>query len=203
MDLAGIRTIVAAPSLPRFAPVQSSPESEEPADTPRRARPRDAGAAKEPNVRPSSPVPERMASKEPLRSAPKGLPSVAAPEKPTPPEQGRPATPAIAIQRIVDAAGVVRLEKCAHLRIALSPEHLGDLLIDLSWTGGALQGTVVAESGAAKELIESHLDQLRARLEGRGIPLGEFRVRVGVVSESPEPEVSLRSHRRQLLDVLA
>jgi flagellar hook-length control protein FliK len=104
------------------------------------------------------------------------------------------------------------------IRIALSPAHLGDLLIELTFQGPLLHGSVRTESAAAREMIESQLGQLLASLEGQGIQVGEFQVTVdGSFKSASEESIAggrreagdparetvgrPRSVRRQLLDV--
>lgn len=199
MDAAGIRAIVAAPPLPRIHTVRSSPDPQPQPEAPVRIRPRES--ADPTKQRPTPPPPERVATREPARAAFKGSSSLASSGQPEPKAPARPLPPASAVERIVETAPLVRAEKVVRLRVALSPEHLGDLLVELAWRGGALHGTVVAQSDAAKDLIAAHLEDLRAGLERRGIPLGEFRVLVA--GEEGEEEPRLRSPRRQLLDFLA
>jgi flagellar hook-length control protein FliK len=103
---------------------------------------------------------------------------------------------------MVDAAVLLRPEQTGRLRIALHPEHLGELLIDLALRGGMLQGRIQTQTEAAKELILAHLDDLRTSLERQGTPVGDFEVTVAA-SEDPIPLEALRSVRLHLLDVMA
>lgn len=121
------------------------------------------------------------------------------------------------IPRIVAAATHPPTLQGNSFRIALSPDHLGDLLIELIYKGALLQGSIRTETAAARDLILSQLDQLRAGLEGQGIQVGEFQVNVdgsppeaslppagaGERPAIPEAEARPRSARRQLLDLEA
>jgi len=130
------------------------------------------------------------------------------------------AVPPTLIPRIVEAATLAPALPGNRIRIALSPAHLGDLLIELSFQGSLLQGRIRTETDAARDLIVSQLDQLRASLEGQGIQVGEFQVNVegsfrsapggsvapgGIGERPPLPDSAERpsSLRRQLLDLKA
>jgi flagellar hook-length control protein FliK len=121
------------------------------------------------------------------------------------------------IERVVEAAMRGRLEKSQSIRIRLSPAHLGELLIELILQGSTLQGRILTENEAAKDLIGAHLGRLRQSLEGQGIQVGDFQVAVdrsftpradarvscGGGEGPPDPGVRLRSLRPQVLDVTA
>jgi flagellar hook-length control protein FliK len=113
-----------------------------------------------------------------------------------------PGRPAVAVPRIVEAAVLLRPGKSTRLCVALHPEHLGELVIELSLRGGLLQGVVLAESEAAREAISAHLDQLRSDLERKGIRVGDFQVLVAV-AEPPESLDRILSLRPHVLDLLA
>ena len=105
-------------------------------------------------------------------------------------------------ERIAEAANQPSASSGDRIRIKLRPPHLGDLVIELRLAGGRLRGRIVAETEAARDAIGSHLDDLRRRLERRGIRVGELEV--GVETDPTSPVLpGLRSARRQLLDVVA
>ncbi len=56
-----------------------------------------------------------------------------------------------------------------HLRLQLKPADLGSLTIKLSYKEGAVKATLVAESVAAKQALDSGLDQLKQQLVQQGI----------------------------------
>ena len=130
-------------------------------------------------------------------------------------------TPAAVIDRIANAVPLVQARGTARIRIMLNPAHLGELLIDLRMGGSLLHGKVQAGSEAARDLILTHLDELRHALEQQGIQVGDFQVSVDSSfrqeqsgssdqavwssGEDPSPEAMERprSIRPQALDVLA
>lgn len=99
--------------------------------------------------------------------------------------------------RVLESVPLLRPEKITRLHVDLA----ADLRIELSFRAGAVHGVVHAASEAARDRIESHLDQLRTTLEGKGIPVGDLRV---VVSSSSSELVSLPVPSRvHLVDLLA
>ena len=87
------------------------------------------------------------------------------------------------------------------IRLSLSPAHLGELWIELSVAGPRLNGRVQTETSAARDLILSHLDDLRRDLEKRGIRISCLEVEVD--EERSKTEAGPRSHRKQVLDLRA
>jgi len=80
---------------------------------------------------------------------------------------------------------------------------LGDFVIELVLRDSRLYGRVLAETASAKDLIESHLDDLRRGLERKGVEIGGFEVTVAEPEPAASVELPLRSVRRLVLDVLA
>jgi flagellar hook-length control protein FliK len=69
------------------------------------------------------------------------------------------------------------------MRIALRPETLGHLSLKISSEQHLVTVHVTAETQVAKELIETHLGQLRADLSQQGISLDAFDVDVATTGE--------------------
>lgn len=65
-----------------------------------------------------------------------------------------------------------------HLRLQLKPAELGSLTIKLSYKEGAVKATLVAESVAAKQALDSGLDQLKQQLMQQGIKAERIEVLV-------------------------
>lgn len=201
MDSAAIRAML-PPTLPRTPSKESPPD--QPEDAPgRRIHPR----APEAFHRRTTAFPGDAAA--PLRPAPHSpsrLRSSVPPVAPAPdraPEDKRPAVPAALVSRIVEA---VRLRTCAgtRIRIALSPEHLGELVLELVQQGSVVHGKILAENESARRLLSSQLDLLRDSLEDQGIRVGELRVSPGdSADEAADEPAPLRSLRRHRVDVLA
>ncbi len=108
------------------------------------------------------------------------------------------ATPATAAARIVDPPIASRLRQGNVIRLAL-----GEFVIELAVRDSQLYGKVLAESASAKDLIESHLDDLRRDLERKGVEVARFEVIVAEPEPAASGEPPLRSGRRLVLDVLA
>ena len=190
----GSGAILGAPSLPKFT-------------TRRHSAARDEAASLPPSRRPAAPpeVRKRPRSTESSRILPPRTKNVAGSSRQAPVAvAGRsssvvPGRPTVAFQRIVESVPLLRPEKITRLQVVLDPE----LQIELSFRGGAVHGVVHAASNSARDRIESHLDQLRTMLEGKGIKVGDLRV---VVASDPPPSegVSLPvASRAHLVDLLA
>ena len=103
-----------------------------------------------------------------------------------------------AAAKIVDPAVASRPQSGNVIRLVL-----GELVIELVLRDSRLYGKVLAETESAKDLIESHLDDLRRGLERKGVEVGRLEVIVAEPEPSPSGEPALRSLRRLVLDVLA
>jgi flagellar hook-length control protein FliK len=91
------------------------------------------------------------------------------------------------------------------MQLSLRSAEWGALRIELVVKGSEVRASVLTECGAARDAIVSQLDDLRARLEGRGLRLGEFRVSVERPDEAVRAEdgaVAPRSLRPQVLDLV-
>ncbi|MFQ6039511.1 MAG: flagellar hook-length control protein FliK [Candidatus Poribacteria bacterium] len=62
------------------------------------------------------------------------------------------------------------------LRVQLKPEHLGPVTLKASMTEGLLAVDINTASVAVKNIIESHLHDLRQTLSQQGIEVGQFNV---------------------------
>lgn len=61
-------------------------------------------------------------------------------------------------------------------KISLQPEHLGHLDIKIVIQNGVLTAQFVAENGAAREMLENQLAQLRTALQGQGLQVDKMEV---------------------------
>ena len=77
------------------------------------------------------------------------------------------------------------------IRLQLSPEHLGKVVIKVSQDNGTISAHIQASTQAAKEIIESELNQLRDELTNQGINIEELNVSV----ESETSGFQQRSNR--------
>ncbi len=141
--------------------------------------------------------------------------------------------PAAYIERVVRAARLTQGREQTRIRIMMTPPRLGSLRVDLSVRDRVLTGNLRVESAEAKQLVQSHMDDLREALLKQGLQVGEFQVTVDQGYQKPQagndgsnrhgrsrssgsredgigsggiPELAERrraSLRNQLLDVLA
>ena len=199
MNTPGVRALMQTPPLPRITS-QEHPPSADGGDSARMMkrgpvnqaeRRLPAWKAESPaTIRPSAPSREARSS----GSRPAGA---AVPEKPAL-SVSRSTTPATAVARIVDPAVASRLRQGTVVRLTV-----GEFVIELVLRDSRLYGKVLAETASAKDLIESHLDDLRRGLERKGVVIGAFEVTVAEPDPAPAGEPPLRSLRRLVLDVRA
>jgi hypothetical protein len=205
VDAVRISAALGAFRLPQRASTVEAPAAEEarppasrPADRSEIRRPQPPGAAEFRPPPRSTPEPEGRRS-----SGARGLPESAAAKRVSATPKPSPAgLRERAFDRILEASirspGVP-----GGLRLSLRSEEWGELRIDLIVTGAEVRASVLTQCEAARQAILSELDELRARLEDRGLRLGEFRV--DVQRQDPaaeEPALVLRSARPQVLDVI-
>jgi flagellar hook-length control protein FliK len=107
----------------------------------------------------------------------------------------------VALHRIIEAAASLRPERIARLHLALHPDPLGEIVVELTLRGGVLRGIVQTANEEAKERVVAHFDQLRTSLEGKGIVVGEFRV--VVAGELEEEQGGVWSPVPHLIDLWA
>ena len=194
MNTLGVRPLMQTPPLPRIA-TQDHPADPDRSDSARPAPSRPVAAAE---PRPPSWKGEAPASARP--SMPRDTrasgtrPSGALVLERRPPAASRATAPATVAARIVEPSVASRLRQGNVIRLAL-----GEFVIELVVRDSRLYGKVLAETASAKDLIESHLDDLRRGLERKGVEVARFEV---MVAES-EPAASEELVRRRLLDVLA
>ena len=61
-------------------------------------------------------------------------------------------------------------------RIALKPDHLGSIRLQIATDNGIVNIKIMAEFPMARDLLEAHLPQLKADLQQQGLDLEEFNV---------------------------
>lgn len=78
------------------------------------------------------------------------------------------------------------------LRLNLAPGHLGSVQFDLAQTEQGIELRVVADSAAARDLLQQHSDTLRERMEQAGLQLAGFHCESGQREQGGE---STAGHR--------
>jgi len=200
MNILGVRPLVQTPSLPRITSQDHPAESERgDAARPMQRRPVEQADRRLPSWKAGSSAPPPV-TKQPGRfvtelvtKRPGCFVTSAAS-----PAAARRATPATAVARVLDPAIASRLRQGTVVRLTL-----GEFVIELVLRDSRLYGKVLAETASAKDLIESHLDDLRRGLERKGVEIGAFEVTVAEPDPAPAGEPPLRSLRRLVLDVRA
>jgi flagellar hook-length control protein FliK len=81
--------------------------------------------------------------------------------------------------QIVEKAKVVVNNGNSEMEISLKPEHLGKLQLKISVVDQTVTAKFVAESQQVKEVIETHLNQLRRNLQDNGVQVDQLMVSVG------------------------
>jgi flagellar hook-length control protein FliK len=82
------------------------------------------------------------------------------------------------VDRIVQAAQLLRSRGATRLRLRLNPPSLGDLKVDLTVRKGVLEGRLTAESQQARDQLAAHMERLKEQLAAQGLNVGEFQVGV-------------------------
>lgn len=79
----------------------------------------------------------------------------------------------------------------AEAKISLHPEHLGQVDIKILIQNGQLTAQFVAENGAARDMLETQMSQLRTALQGQGLQVEKMEV---VLQSSPNAAPSFHQH---------
>ncbi len=77
---------------------------------------------------------------------------------------------------IVERIAVTVRGSQSEARIALKPEHLGSLRVQISTDNNVVSIKIMTEFSMARDLLESHLPQLKAELQQQGLDVEEFDV---------------------------
>ncbi len=81
------------------------------------------------------------------------------------------------IASIVERVAVSVRGRQSEARIALKPEHLGSLRVQISTENNMVSIKIMTEFPMARDLLESSLPQLKAELQQQGLEVEEFEVR--------------------------
>jgi flagellar hook-length control protein FliK len=81
--------------------------------------------------------------------------------------------------QIVDKVKVLVNNGHSEMEISLKPEHLGKLQLKISVVDQVVTAKFTAESQQVKEVIETHLNQLRRNLQDTGVQVDQLMVSVG------------------------
>jgi len=77
---------------------------------------------------------------------------------------------------IVKQFHVTNVNGHTEARLSLTPEHLGQVHVRISMHNGQLMAMFVADSAAAKELLENQMVQLRSALQSQGLQVEKLEV---------------------------
>ncbi len=88
------------------------------------------------------------------------------------------------INQIVDKMKVQVKPDVSEIKIALSPEHLGDVSLKIATHNGIVTAQFIAENQRVKELIESQFSSLEDTLRQQGLDVGNLSVEVNDNSQS-------------------
>jgi len=77
---------------------------------------------------------------------------------------------------IVKQFRVTNVNGQTEARLSLTPEHLGQVHVKISMHNGQLMAMFVADSAAAKELLENQMVQLRSALQSQGLQVEKLEV---------------------------
>ncbi len=202
----GIAAVVAG-SVPRIAgprPAGPPPSADRPA-----SGPVDVRAGDRPRSRPGSPaaVRPRDGSVGPAASRSVRPAGVAGPARPERSAASPPTAPKDVVRRTAEALASSPPRDGSRIRMALHPAHLGELRIELSVSGSRVRARIRTETGAARDLILAHLDDLRRELDRRGLRIGRVDVEIDGApprdADGGAGPARPKSHRRQVLDVEA
>jgi hypothetical protein len=202
----GIIAVVAGsvPRIPGPRPADPSPSADRPASGPAEAR-----DSNRPRSRPGSPaaVRPREASGGPAAARSIRPADVAGPARPERVTTSPSVVAKDVVRRTAEALGSAPLRDGSRIRIALRPAHLGELIIELSVSGSRVRARIRTETGAARDLILAHLDDLRREFERRGLRIGRFDVDFDGAprhdADGAAGPARPKSHRRQVLDLEA
>jgi flagellar hook-length control protein FliK len=86
--------------------------------------------------------------------------------------------PSYVVRQVSDQITQMAKTSQSSLQLALKPAHLGQLNLELSIKDGLIKATVMAETVAAKNALESGMEQLKGALSQQGIKLERLEVMV-------------------------
>lgn len=79
------------------------------------------------------------------------------------------------------------------LRLELKPPTLGELQVELSVKDGAVKATLTAETVAAKQALESGLDQLKQQLTAQGLKIDSIEVAINPDAERQQAQAEYQN----------
>ncbi|MCA1988851.1 MAG: flagellar hook-length control protein FliK, partial [Desulfarculus sp.] len=79
------------------------------------------------------------------------------------------------------------------LRLELKPPTLGELQVELSVKDGVVKATLTAETVAAKQALESGLDQLKQQLTAQGLKLDSLEVAINPDAERQQAQAEYQN----------
>ena len=80
------------------------------------------------------------------------------------------------LSQIIERVAVSVRGEQSEARITLKPDHLGSLRLQIATENNTVSIKITTEFPMARDLLESHLPQLKAELQQQGLDVEEFRV---------------------------
>ncbi len=102
----------------------------------------------------------------------------AGPLPPGPAPAHVPVDPQLVIEQMVVGIRLHSDGATSRLRLRLQPEHLGDVSLSLTVTGGTIGASITAQSADVRDMLLAHQHQLARALADAGLSLGHFSVDV-------------------------
>jgi flagellar hook-length control protein FliK len=80
---------------------------------------------------------------------------------------------------LVRASSLVLKDGGGEIRLVLKPESLGSVRIRMNMVDNAIEGRIIVDSSAVKNVVDGSLDALRRALTAEGFQMGSLQVSVG------------------------
>ena len=77
---------------------------------------------------------------------------------------------------IVERAAISIRGEQSEARLALKPDHLGALKLQIATEHNSVSIRIIAETAAARDMLESHVHHLKAEMSAKGIAVERFDV---------------------------
>jgi flagellar protein FlbC len=105
----------------------------------------------------------------------------------------------------VRTTGIILKEGGGEIRLVLKPESLGNIRIRMNLVDNAIEGRIIVDNPAVKQVIEGSVDALMRALTAQGFQTGSLSVSVGgqgadTQRQAQEPPAAVRREQAQGFD---